>query len=229
MKASPSTGFAAALTLALCIVWGFNQVVVKLALSEVGPIAQTGIRSAIGVLCVAAYALLAKRRIFELDGTEAPARWPAPCLPPNSSPSTNCCASQPRRGRRCSSTPRRFSSRSARRSCSRTSGCGPSNGWVSRFAFVGLACGLAGRAPGGGAIGDALALLAAALWGATTILIKATSLRRADPVKVLLYQIALRDARRAVRGLRLRRGRRRPTSPPRRSPRSFGRAWPWSA
>ena len=35
-----------------------------------------------------------------------------------------------------------------------------------------------------------LALLAAALWGATTVLIRATPLRRADPLKVLLYQIA---------------------------------------
>ena len=57
------------------------------------------------------------------------------------------------------------------------------------FAFLGVACGLAGQAPGGGLIGDALALLAAALWGATIILIKATPLKRADPIKVLLYQI----------------------------------------
>ena len=48
-----------------------------------------------------------------------------------------------------------------------------------------------GRTPGGGLVGDALALLAAALWGATTIVIKATPLRRADPLKVLLYQIAV--------------------------------------
>ena len=58
------------------------------------------------------------------------------------------------------------------------------------FAFAGVAIGLAGPGRGGGAtIGDALALLAAALWGATTVLIKATSFRRADPVKTLLYQI----------------------------------------
>ena len=50
--------------------------------------------------------------------------------------------------------------------------------------------GMMGRSAGGGAFGDALALIAAALWAATTILIRATRLRRADPVKVLLYQIA---------------------------------------
>ena len=50
MKARPLDAFAASLTFALCVVWGFNQVVVKLAFPEVGPIAQTGIRSAIGVV-----------------------------------------------------------------------------------------------------------------------------------------------------------------------------------
>jgi len=38
-------------------------------------------------------------------------------------------------------------------------------------------------------MGDGLALLAAFLWAATTIVIKATPLRRIDPIKVLLYQI----------------------------------------
>ena len=55
----------------LCIVWGFNQVAVKLALPDVGPIVQTGIRSGIGAVCVIAYALATKRRIFKIDGTEA--------------------------------------------------------------------------------------------------------------------------------------------------------------
>ena len=71
MHARPLDAFAATLVFALCVVWGFNQVVVKLALPDVGPIAQTGIRSGIGALCVIAYALAAKRRVFEIDGTEA--------------------------------------------------------------------------------------------------------------------------------------------------------------
>ena len=45
MHARPLDAFAATLIFVLCIVWGFNQVVVKLALPDVGPIAQTGIRS----------------------------------------------------------------------------------------------------------------------------------------------------------------------------------------
>ena len=71
MQARPLDAFAATLIFALCIVWGFNQVAVKLALPDVGPIMQTGVRSAIGALCVVAFAVSTKRRIFEIDGTEA--------------------------------------------------------------------------------------------------------------------------------------------------------------
>ena len=48
MHARPLDAFAATLIFALCVVWGFNQVAVKLALPDVGPIAQTGIRSGVG-------------------------------------------------------------------------------------------------------------------------------------------------------------------------------------
>ncbi len=71
MQAKALDPFGAALVSALCVIWGFNQVVVKLALPEVGPIAQTGIRSGVGAICVVAYALASHRRIFTLDGTEA--------------------------------------------------------------------------------------------------------------------------------------------------------------
>ena len=71
MQVRSLDAFAVTLVFVLCIVWGFNQVVVKLALPDVGPIAQTGIRSGIGALCVIAYALFTRRRVFEVDGTEA--------------------------------------------------------------------------------------------------------------------------------------------------------------
>jgi drug/metabolite transporter (DMT)-like permease len=65
----------------------------------------------------------------------------------------------------------------------------PIQGVGLAFAFVGVVCGFVGRTNGGALAGDALALLAAVFWSATTIVIKATPLRRIDPVKVLLYQI----------------------------------------
>ena len=38
-------------------------------------------------------------------------------------------------------------------------------------------------------MGDLLSLLAAVLWGATTVLIRATALKSAAPEKTLLYQL----------------------------------------
>jgi len=188
-KTRPLDPFAAALTLALCIVWGFNQVIAKAAILEVGPIVQTAVRSGVGVLCVIAYAALTRRRVFRIDGTEAAGalagilftaefialyeslRWTT------AGRATVFIYAAPffvafgamlflkdERLRRIQ--------------------------WLGlALAFLGVAVGFAGRSPGGGWVGDALALLAAALWAATTVVIKATPLRRADPVKVLLYQI----------------------------------------
>jgi drug/metabolite transporter (DMT)-like permease len=189
MKARPLDPFAAGLTLALCVLWGFNQVVAKIALVDVGPIAQTGVRSAIGCVCVIAYAAATGRRIFRIDGTEAAGalagllftaefialyeslRWTTAAR------ATVFVFAAPffvalgavfllkdERLRRIQ--------------------------WLGLvLAFLGVAFGFMGRLPGGGWMGDAFALLAAALWGATTLVIKATPLRRADPTKVLFYQI----------------------------------------
>ena len=43
-------------------------------------------------------------------------------------------------------------------------------------------------------IGDLLCLLAAVLWGATTVLVRATALKSAAPEKTLLYQLAVSGA-----------------------------------
>jgi hypothetical protein len=130
MHARPLDVFAATLVFALCVVWGFNQVVVKLALPDVGPIAQTGIRSDIGALCVIAYAVATKRRIFEIDGTEvagalAGALFTAEFIALYESLRFTTAA------RQCSSTRRLSLSLSARRSCfplGETAGCTSSEG-----------------------------------------------------------------------------------------------------
>jgi len=189
MKARPLDPFAAALTLTLCILWGFNQVVAKIALVDVGPIAQTGVRSAIGCVCVIAYAAATGRRIFRIDGTEAAGalagllftaefialyeslRWTTAAR------ATVFVFAAP------------FFVALGAVFLLKDERLRPIQWLGLVLAFLGVAVGLAGRSPGGGTLGDALALLAAALWGATTIVIKATPLRRADPTKVLLYQI----------------------------------------
>jgi drug/metabolite transporter (DMT)-like permease len=189
MQARPLDAFASTLVFVLCIVWGFNQVAVKLALPDVGPIVQTGVRSGVGALCVVAYALSTKRRIFEIDGTEAAgalagALFTAEFIVLYESLRFTTAA---RATVFLYSAPflvalgAAFLIKDERlRSIQ----------WVGlALAFLGVLCGFLGRTKGGSFAGDALALLAAALWAATTIVIKATPLRRIDPVKVLLYQI----------------------------------------
>ena len=187
----PLDRFAAALTLALCVLWGFNQVVVKAALPEIGPIWQTGARSAIGCLCVAAYALATKRRVFVLDGTEAAGliaglmftaefialykslRWTTVAR------ATVFIYAAP------------FFVALGALVFLEAERLRPFQWLGLSLAFLGVGIGLARPTPGGGWLGDSLALVAAALWGATTLVITATGLRRVDATKVLLYQIAV--------------------------------------
>ncbi|HEY1780002.1 MAG TPA: DMT family transporter [Roseiarcus sp.] len=189
MKTKPLDMFAATLTGALCVVWGFNQVVAKLALPDVGPIMQTAVRSAIGALCVVGYALAARRRIFEIDGTEAAGALAGVLFTgefialyeslrfTTAARATVFVYAAPF----FVAFGAAFLLKDERLRPIQWAGLG--------LAFLGVACGIAGRTPGGALAGDALALIAAALWGATTLVIKATPLKRADPLKVLLYQI----------------------------------------
>jgi drug/metabolite transporter (DMT)-like permease len=72
---------------------------------------------------------------------------------------------------------------------------------MHRMQFIGLLCAFAGVAiafsdgltlPDNRAlIGDSMMLGAAALWGATTVLVKASKLSRIDPAKTLAYQLAV--------------------------------------
>jgi drug/metabolite transporter (DMT)-like permease len=57
------------------------------------------------------------------------------------------------------------------------------------LAFAGVAAGLYRPTEGSSYIGNGLAIVAAIAWGATTLVVKATSLRSTDATKVLLYQI----------------------------------------
>ena len=189
MKAKPLDPLAAALTLVLCVVWGFNQVVAKAALPEIGPIAQTGVRSGVGVCCVVLTAALTKRHVFRLDGSEAAGALAGLMFAlefialyeslrfTTAARSIVFLYAAP------------FFVGLGAALVLKDERLRPLQWAGLMLAFLGVAVGLFGRAPGGGLTGDMLALFAAALWGATTVTIKATPLRRADPIKVLLYQI----------------------------------------
>ena len=182
MHARPLDAFAATLVFALCVVWGFNQVVVKLALPDVGPIAQTGIRSGVGALCVIAYALTTKRRVFQIDGTEvagalAGALFTAEFIALYESLRFTTAA---RATVFIYAAP--FFVAVGAAFLLRDERLRPIQWAGLAFAFLGVACGFLGRTKGGSLAGDALALLAAVLWAATTIVIKATPLDRKSVV-----------------------------------------------
>lgn len=68
----PLDAFAIALTLVLCLSWGFNQVAVKLAIHDIPPLIQSASRSLIAAILVTAWAKLRGLALFKRDGTLLP-------------------------------------------------------------------------------------------------------------------------------------------------------------
>ncbi|MFN3656131.1 MAG: DMT family transporter [Pseudolabrys sp.] len=68
----PLDAFAAAVTVMLCLSWGFNQVAVKIAMSDIPPLTQAAIRSIGAGLLVAGWCVLRRIPLFARDGTLVP-------------------------------------------------------------------------------------------------------------------------------------------------------------
>ena len=193
MTSAPRPLDALALTLmaVLCGSWGFNQVAAKLAFADFGPMTQAALRSGIGAIVVGAYAWRAKPEIWRNDGTllvglcvgllfaiEFILLFAAVKLTTAASAivfvftapffvALGALAFLP--GERLL----------------------PYQWLGMTLAFVGVVAGLYRPAEGSSLMGNLLALLAGAAWGATTVVVKATTLRFADATKVLLYQIVV--------------------------------------
>jgi drug/metabolite transporter (DMT)-like permease len=71
-SARPLDAIGAALTVVLCLSWGFNQVAVKLALPDIPPLIQAAMRSAAAGLLVAAWSHLRGIPLMRRDGTLVP-------------------------------------------------------------------------------------------------------------------------------------------------------------
>jgi drug/metabolite transporter (DMT)-like permease len=187
----PLDALALTLMAVLCVSWGFTQVAVKLAFVDFGPMTQAALRSCIGALIVGAYAWRTKPDTWRFDGTLAAGicvgllfslefilLFAAVKLTTAASAvvfvytapffvALGALAVLP--GERL--LPYQ---------------------WIGMaLAFLGVVAGLYRPAEGSSLAGNLLALLAGAVWGATTIVIKTTKLRNADATKVLLYQIAI--------------------------------------
>ena len=184
----PVDRLAILITLALSACWGLNQVAGKVALVDIGPMTQATLRSGIGAIVLLVFAAIQRRPIFRADGTliagtiagagfalEFIALYFALELTTASSTvvllytapffvALGAVAFLPSERLR------------ARQ-------------WLGlALAFFGVAIGLYRATPGATLAGDLIALTAGALWGATTVVVKATRLKLIDPVKTLLYQ-----------------------------------------
>ena len=185
---------AIALMVLLCACWGFNQVAIKLANAGISPIFQAGLRSAGAALLVWAWSTHRGVRLFARDGTLIlgiliGVLFGAEFV--------------------CLYWSLVFTSASRAVLFLYTSPFVVALGahllipgerlrWLQ---MIGLLCAFAGTALAFGdalrfptyheLLGDGLAFLAAILWGATTLMIKATRLTTVSPHKVLLYQLGV--------------------------------------
>jgi drug/metabolite transporter (DMT)-like permease len=70
-QSRPLDALAIAVVVGLCLCWGFNQVAIKLAIPDIPPLLQSVIRSVVAALLVAAWARFRGIALFKRDGTLA--------------------------------------------------------------------------------------------------------------------------------------------------------------
>lgn len=187
-------GLAIGLMTILCLTWGIQQVVIKIAAEFVPPLLQAGIRSAGATIAVLAWMLWRRVPLLNRDGSLVPGLWAGILFGAEFAlifyGLTLTTAS---RGAILIYT---------------------APFWVALgshifvpgerirmiqlgglvLAFLGVLLTFAGRLQTPQPqelLGDALMVGAAILWAATTVLIKASKLRIVSPYKTLLYQLAV--------------------------------------
>ena len=190
-------GLAVGLLVLCCCVWGLNQVAAKVALADFPPLTQAALRSLGAALLVLAWARWRGIALFARDGT-----WRAGALAGLLFAAEFACIFV---GLQFTTASRMvvfiylspfvvamgmpLIARGERLAASQ---------WLGlAAAFAGVAWAFAeGFAPAARPaprqwLGDALGVGAALLWGATTLVIRATSLSSAVAEKTLLYQLAV--------------------------------------
>ncbi|CAN5158993.1 DMT family transporter [soil metagenome] len=183
--------------LACCALWGLNQVAAKAAMSEIGPLWQAGLRSLAAAVLVWLWAAARGIKLWERDGS-----LPGGLLAGALFGLEFACIFI---GLQYTSASRMvvfiylspfvvalgmpFISRSERLNLRQLGGL------LLAFGAVAWAFAEGFTGPAGGSslqwLGDALGLLAAVLWGGTTLTIRATKLSQASAEKTLLYQLGI--------------------------------------
>lgn len=190
-------GLAVCSMLLCCVIWGIGQVAAKVAVSEVPPLLHGGLRSLGAALLVAAWARLRGIPLFDHDRTlrggllagalfagefgciffglqyttasrMAVFIYLAPFVVALGMP---------------------LIARSERLNAVQFAGLTAASGGVAWAFAEGFGAAAAGAPLQW--LGDALGVLAAVLWGATTLVVRASRLTTATPEKTLLYQLAV--------------------------------------
>src|ERR1700744_6015902 len=189
----PLSPGAVALMVMVCVSWGFNQIAVKLALPDIPPMLQATIRSAGALPVLLLIARLRGVRLFERDDTLWPGLFAGLLF--------GLEFVMIYRGLLLTSASRAvvflytapffvalgsYQFLGERLRASQWAGLGLS------FAGVALAIGVPqADVDANVLLGDLFIVGGGALWAATTLLVKATSLLRAPPEKALGYQVAV--------------------------------------
>jgi drug/metabolite transporter (DMT)-like permease len=184
---------AIALMLLLCVSWGFNQIAVKLALPDVPPLLQATIRSAGALPVLLSIAWLRGIRIFERDDTLIPGLFAGLLF--------GVEFILVYRGLLLTSALRAvvflytapfFVALGSNRFLGERLRASQWGGLALSFAGVALAIGVPQADVDAEVLfGDFMVVGGGALWAATTLLVKATSLAKAAPEKALGYQVAI--------------------------------------
>jgi drug/metabolite transporter (DMT)-like permease len=190
----PLDGAAMALVVLLCSIWGFNQVAIKLALTDIPPLIQCTVRTALATLIVLVVMRVRGLAVAARDGT----LWPGliagalfglefiliyrGLLYTTASRAVIFIYLAPFFvviGARLFLPADRF---------------GPLQWAGLAMSFAGMLIAFGVPAPSAGQsqmLGDVMMIGAALAWAATTLVIKASSLARVSPEKTLLYQLVV--------------------------------------
>jgi drug/metabolite transporter (DMT)-like permease len=190
--ARPLDSIGIALVLMLCLSWGFNQVAVKFALHDIPPLMQAAIRSFGAALIVAAVSKLRGVPLFSRDGTLIPGAIAGVLFAgeftlvyqglayTTATRATLFLYLTPFfvvLGSRIVLPVDRFTPHQ----------------WIGLcLSFVGMIIAFGLPTPSldpRQMLGDVMTVIAAALWAATTLLIKTSPLKDASAEKVMLYQL----------------------------------------
>ena len=178
----------------LCAIWGLQQVAMKVAVADISPILQAGLRSGLGAVLVWTWARWRGIALFTRDRSLRPGLLAGLLF---GLEFVFIFVGVER------TTVSRMVVFLYTAPCFTVLGLhffvpGERMGWRQGagvlLAFAGLVLAFIDKAAGGSLLGDAFGVLAALFWAATTVLIRATALARVTATKVLLYQLVVSAA-----------------------------------